>query len=88
MAKLTMFFDSLTDMRNYFVSGSIPSMYLVFVKDSNNNYVLYTGDNFSGTMQEYGGYIDEPGEDHVSPEDQELVDGILGLENDNQEQPE
>ncbi|MCR4716196.1 MAG: hypothetical protein K5656_03355 [Lachnospiraceae bacterium] len=87
--KTAKYFDSLEDMRAYFVSGKVGNQYLVYVKDSEGQYVLYTStNNITGAGKEYGGYIDEPGEDHVSPEDQELVDGIIGLDNDNQEQPE
>ena len=78
MAKLTMYFDSTEDMRAYFTSGRISSMYLVYVKDANDNYVLYTADNnFDGIIKEYGGYIDSPEETEQKEEELDLSEDIL-----------
>jgi len=83
MAKLTMYFDSLEDMRAYFTSGRVGSMYLVYVKDANDNYVLYTADNnLEGVMKEYGGYIDSPEEVEEKEEELDLSEDILNGDKD------
>ena len=78
MAKITMYFDSTDAMRAYFTSGRIGSMYLVYVKDANDNYVLYTADsNFDGMIKEYGGYIDSPEEKVQKEEVLDLSEEII-----------
>ena len=78
-----MYFDSLEDMRAYFTSGRVGSMYLVYVKDANDNYVLYTADNnLEGVMKEYGGYIDSPEEVEEKEEELDLSEDILNGDKD------
>lgn len=75
--KTTMYFDSLEDMRAYFVSGKVGNQYLVYVKDEDDNYVMYTSTNNYGISGEIGGYVDSPEETEQKEEELDLSEDIL-----------
>lgn len=65
MSKLTIYFNSVQEMNDYFQNG-VPSNYLAIVKNNDENgAVLYTSSNnqvIGGPIEEQGGYIDSPEE--------------------------
>ena len=70
MSKLCKYFDSVEDVQAYYANG-VPSGFLVYCKDEDGNYVLYTSTNNVSSKQttEMGGYV-------MSPEDKKKMDDL------------
>jgi hypothetical protein len=70
MSKLSQYFDSIEALEAYYVNG-VPSKVLAYVKDEEDNYILYTATNnvSDGEFTEMGGYV-------MSPEDKKKMEDL------------
>ena len=70
MSKLSQYFDSIEDVQAYYENG-IPCGFLVYCKDEDGNYVLYTSTNNVSNKEntEMGGYV-------MSPEDKKKMEDL------------